>query len=293
MTTQISSFITSLETHPRATELIPLVEQLLNVDDFSLESQLTEILLDICVDNPAMIIDLWLLRGTILMEEGVSPRAISIFWEAVHIQPTDPIPWNQVIQNFISREELIHASYFLTQAILIFPDNPELSSLLQEVSSQLQINLRNPPGVSKSLITGGDPQSSGFLLNGQTPPNANVSVDVFPVSFQNPWKMTQECLEGSLSSSNQKDKQSFVTYAHSAMRELLGLDGNFREGLDQALIRLKLTDYKRPLMYLNHIRNQVTHANHIPSKKEIRKFYTLVQEIVVQYEQGHSSNLVE
>ena len=119
-------------------------------------------------------------------------------------------------------------------------------------------------------------------------PESSPSLEIFPEGFHNPWKMTQGCLNGSLSSSNQKDKQSFVTYAHSAMRELLGLDGNFRDGLDQALIRLQLTDYKQPLMRLNHTRNQVAHANYIPSKRDIQKFYTLVQEIVSQFERQYT-----
>ena len=93
-TTQISSFIATLESHPRATELIPLVEQLFNTDDFSAESQLTSILLDICPNNPSLITELWLLRGTILLEEGLTLRAISIFWEAVHVRPTEPKPWD-------------------------------------------------------------------------------------------------------------------------------------------------------------------------------------------------------
>ena len=61
VTAQITTFIASLETHPRAVELIPLVEQLLNVDDLALESQLIEFLLDICSDNPSLIAELWLL----------------------------------------------------------------------------------------------------------------------------------------------------------------------------------------------------------------------------------------
>ncbi|PWI49099.1 hypothetical protein CEE45_02850 [Candidatus Heimdallarchaeota archaeon B3_Heim] len=288
MTPQITTFISSLETHPRATELIPLVEQLLNVEDFSVESQLVAILLDICVDNPALITELWLLRGTILLEEGLLTRAVTTFWEAVHLQPEVPTPWDQVIAVFIQREELIHASFFLTKAQLLFPDNEDFTSLLLQVSQQIPITLRNPLGVSHERRNNHEQSSSTI-----PPIESNSSIldnppDIFPVTFHNPWKMMQECFKASLSSANQKDQQSFVTYAHSAIRELLGLDGNFRDGLDQVLIRLQLTDYKQPLMRMNHIRNRVAHANYIPPKKELRKLHNLVQEIVHQYELRHT-----
>ncbi|MHA2137217.1 MAG: hypothetical protein ACW98G_04995, partial [Candidatus Hodarchaeales archaeon] len=287
MAPQISAFISRLETHPRATELIPLVEQLLNVDDFSVESQLIAILIDICADNPALITELWILRGIILLEEGLSTRAVSTFWEAVHIQPAVPRPWDQVIDVFIKREELIHASFFLTKAQLIFPKNQDFISLLHEVSQQIPIYLRNPLGVTENA-----PSVTPIPLVEENAFTRDEPPVIFPITFHNPWKMMQECFDRSLSSSNQIDKQSFVTYAHSAMRELLGLDGNFRDGLDQALIRLQLTDYKQPLMRLNRIRNRVAHANYIPSKKELHKVFTLVQEIVDHYEHQKTGQVV-
>ncbi len=287
---QISSFITTLESHPRATELIPLVEQLFNVDDFSAEAQLTAILLDICGTDPSLITDLWLLRGTILLEEGLSLRAIAIFWEAVHIQPTELDPWEQVIQIFISREELINASYFLTKAQIVFPENSDLSSLLQNLTQQILMNLQNVPGVTKDGKLVSISLTSPMFQEGTRSLNRDSTLVIFPDTFHNPWKMTHECFKESNVSSNQKDKQAFITYAHSAMLELLGLDGNFREGLDQALIRFQLTTYKQPLMFLNRIRNQVVHANTIPSKKEIQRIYSLVQEIVTHFEEQFRQN---
>lgn len=274
ITTRISTFIASLESHPNATDLIPLVEQLLNVDDVSTETQLAALLMDLCSDNPDLIIDFWLLRGNILLEEGYSTRAVSVFWKAVQIQPLELSTWDQVINAFLSQEDFIYATYFLTKAQEVIPDNSNFSSMFQQSSRRVLANLQIPPGIKEVHA---DIQDSNTLLEPQSPEK------ILPPSFHNPWKMMLECFEGNKVSSNQKDKQSFVTYAHSAMRELLGLDGNFRDGLDQVLIQLRLTDYKQPLMRLNHIRNRIAHANYIPSKKELQNFYTLVHEIVIQY----------
>jgi hypothetical protein len=81
---QISSFMASLTHHPLVADLIPLVEQLLNVDDVVLENMLVSSLQQICSDNSAFLTALWTLRGTILLEEGNYSKALKIFWELLH-----------------------------------------------------------------------------------------------------------------------------------------------------------------------------------------------------------------
>jgi len=71
---QISSFMASLTHHPQAADLIPLVEQLLNVDDVITEELLVSSVLQICSDNSAFLTALWTLRVLFFLKRAIMPR---------------------------------------------------------------------------------------------------------------------------------------------------------------------------------------------------------------------------
>jgi len=143
---QISTFMASLTHHPQAADLIPLVEQLLNVEDEADEKILISSLQDICANNFAFLTALWTLRGTILLEEGNHSKALAVLWEALHFNHTIRAPWQQVIELFLNRKELIKASFFLIEAQLLFPNDSDFSSLFKHLSHQLVSSLHQHPG---------------------------------------------------------------------------------------------------------------------------------------------------
>ena len=103
-------------------------------------------------------------------------------------------------------------------------------------------------------------------------------------SVKNLWNQAQECFQEFKSAHEQIFTQAFVHYAHSTLRELFGLDGNFRAGIDQVIEQFQLTDYKQFLYWLNRLRNVVEHENYFPSEHEITKIFNQVQAILTLVE---------
>jgi hypothetical protein len=271
---QISSFMASLTHHPLVADLIPLVEQLLNVDDVVLENMLVSSLQQICSDNSAFLTALWTLRGTILLEEGNYSKALKIFWELLHFDRSLRAPWQQVIDLFIHRQELIKASFFLMEALLVFPIDSDFKQLFQHLSQQLVFQLHQRPGVKVNSSTGVSQPSvdSPSSSTNSSPPVSrpySSSRKQLPSSVLFAWDLAQQCFESYLSDQTVIYSHAFIHHVHTSARELLGLDGNFHQGLDAALRHHKLSEFRPFFSKLNHIRNTVQHDNYIPSHSEI------------------------
>lgn len=266
----------SLTHHPLAADLIPLVEQLLNVDDVVLENMLVSSLQQICSDNSAFLTALWTLRGTILLEEGNYSKALKIFWELLHFDRSLRAPWQQVIDLFIHRQELIKASFFLMEALLVFPVDSDFKQLFQHLSQQLVFQLHHRPG-SEVNSSSGDSQpsvnsSSSKELKNPSPPVSrpySSSRKQLPSSVLYAWDLAQQCFESYLSDQSVIYSHAFIHHVHTSARELLGLDSNFHQGLATALRHHKLSEFKPFFSKLNHIRNTTQHENYIPSHSEI------------------------
>ncbi|MHA1947413.1 MAG: hypothetical protein ACXADW_02110 [Candidatus Hodarchaeales archaeon] len=275
---QISSFMSSLTHHPLAADLIPLVEQLLNVDDPIREQALISSLQHICSDNSAFLTALWTLRGTILLEEGDYSKALKLFWELLHFDRSLRAPWQEVIDLFIRRQELIKASFFLMEALLVFPVDSEFRQLFQYLSRQLVVQLHHRPGVGTSSSTDQpfpSPESSSSSQDSSPPVSRPYSSSrkQLPSSVLNAWDLAQQCYDSFLSDHSAIYCQAFIHHAHTSARELLGLDGNFHQGLDKALRTHQLSDHKPFFSRLNRVRNSVEHNNYFPSQWELTELY--------------------
>ena len=285
---QISTFMSSLTHHPLAADLIPLVEQILNVEDVDNENILISSLQKICANNSAFLTALWILRGTILLEEGNYPKALKIFWEALHFNCTIRAPWQQVIELFLHRHEPIKASFFLLEALLLFPADSVFKDLFQNLSRHLVVNLHQRPGffpeiVDKSSLPAPDLSSSSQVSSTPLTRPYSSSRKQLPSSVLNAWDLAQQCFDSYLSDQSVIYSHAFIHHAHTSSRELLGLDASFHQGLDKALRKHQLTDYKPFFSRLNHIRNAIQHDNYIPSRPEITEIQEGLLSILTLY----------
>jgi tetratricopeptide (TPR) repeat protein len=282
---QISTFMASLTHHPQAADLIPLVEQLLNVDDPTSEKLLISSLQQICANNSAFLTALWTLRGTILLEEGDYSKAVSFFWEALNFDRTLRAPWQQVIDLFLHRQEPIKASFFLMEAQFLFPSDSDFQVLFHQLSQRLVSSLHHRPGIilesaNNSFLPSTELSSSS---PDSSPRSYSPSRKGLPSSVLNTWDLAKQCFDSYLSDQSVIYCQAFIHHAHTSARELLGLDGNFHQGLDKSLRDHHLSDYKLFFSKLNRTRNAVQHDNFIPSPQEVTDIYEELLAILTLY----------
>jgi hypothetical protein len=283
---RISTFVANLEYHPKADSLIPLVQQLLVVEDPFVESQLTASLHEICKENVDLIIDFWILRGFLHLEEGRDFRALPIFWKGLEYQIQSRSTWQNIIETFIHRENWIKASFFLVESLKIFPDDPHLQALFRQTSNKLLRNTQVSPGIQHKTS-----DSEEFLqvedqvkIESQSSSVGSKKRFKLSSSVQNLWEQAQECFQEFNSAHEQIFTQAFVHYAHSTLRELFNLDGSFRAGLENVIDKFQVSDYKQFLYWVNKLRNAVEHDNYFPSESEVKKIYTQVQAILSLFE---------
>ncbi len=284
---RISTFVASLEHHPQAASLIPLVEQLFSVEDPTVEVQLTTTIQDICGGNDDLLVNLWTLRGIIQLEEGQAIRALSTFWKGLHFHVHTRSSWQRVIEIFIQRQDLIKATFFLIEGQKVFPNDEDFIQLFQHISQQLFRQVQPLPGIRCSTILS-DPLlplsvNEMDIASSSSSPDRKKGLKISS-SVQNLWDQAQECFQEFKSSHEQIFTQAFVHYAHSTLRELFGLDGNFRTGIDQVIEQFQLTDYKQFLYWLNRLRNLVEQENYFPSEHEITRIYNQVRAILTLFE---------
>jgi hypothetical protein len=283
----MSALVSRLENHPRARELLPLVNEFLNSSHFSETSSITRQLLEICSTDPELFIELGIMRGLILQEEGYASKALVQFWEAIQFQATALFPWNQIISHFLKNNDLITANFFLIHAKKIFPTETIFQLLVDQISELLVQNLSLAPGFPSNepdsvyeIDTAPQipsPEVNNSLRNEGLP---HESENSFSSSIQNLWEMALECYQDIGSENSQKNTQAFIHYVHSTIREILGLQGSFREGLDEAVNRKHLLDYKQFYLDLNRLRNAVIHDNYLPSSSEVQEIYTQITSLL-------------
>jgi hypothetical protein len=141
----------------------------------------------------------------------------------------------------------------------------------------LVYQLHQPPGVKVNSSTDGSqpsansPSSSKELKNPSSPVSRPYSSSrkQLPSSVLFAWDLAQQCFDSYLSDQSVIYSHAFIHHVHTSARELLGLDGNFHQGLVTALRHHKLSEFRPFFSKLNHIRNTVQHENYIPSHSEI------------------------
>ncbi|MHA1969786.1 MAG: hypothetical protein ACW964_18580 [Candidatus Hodarchaeales archaeon] len=146
----ISHFVESLEFHPNGPAIIDIVEDILSNDSGSVSPQQVASLKRLSNNNASLLIDFWILRASILAEEGLEKEAMQLFYEASRWGPEDRNTWFRIIDFFSSRQEYLKASFFLVEA----QENLDTEGLMQDeiihLVQQLESNLALPPGIVTS-----------------------------------------------------------------------------------------------------------------------------------------------
>jgi tetratricopeptide (TPR) repeat protein len=286
----VSNFVRSLETHPNGEAIIEIVETILAADSGDIDSSHIVSLKELSNNNISLLVDFWILRGMILKEEGQDPEAVQLFFEATQWCPEDVSTWLRIADVFKAKDELLKASFFLIEAQARLETHPSITDELNSLLQQLEIRLSFPPGIPKA--------DEAVDIHAESPPNGNESEIIetydhsaaassikkpkkafqIPPEAENVWNLALECFEEGTKGENLIYLNAFIHYAHSTVREVLGLDGNFKAGLDAKVARYGLFHYQRFFNRLNSLRNAVIHDSYLLSKEEARDIHAKITE---------------
>ncbi|MHA2219764.1 MAG: hypothetical protein ACXACY_27970, partial [Candidatus Hodarchaeales archaeon] len=97
------------------------------------------------------------------------------------------------------------------------------------------------------------------------------------------WERALECFKEGTEGNNLIYLQAFIHYAHSTVRELLRLDGNFKTGLERQVAEFGLFDYKQFFVKLNRLRNAVIHDNYAVSEEEAVGIHSKLSDLINLY----------
>ncbi|MFX0124009.1 MAG: tetratricopeptide repeat protein [Candidatus Hodarchaeota archaeon] len=288
----VSSFVRSLETHPNGEAIIEIVEAILADESGVIDPSHITSLKELSNNNVSLLVDFWILRGTILIEEGRDLEAIQLFFEATQWLPDDVSTWLRIADIFKAKDDLLKASFFLTEAQTRLTPHISVTEKLDSLLSQLEVRLSFPPGIP-NLTNGEDNALVDPPRNLESELDGKIALSIIPVSsarpkgsFQIPpeaesvWNLALECFEEGTKGDNLIYLNAFIHYAHSTVREVLGLDGNFKAGLDAKVARYGLFQYQRFFNRLNSLRNAVVHENYLLSKEEAQDIHTQVTEFL-------------
>lgn len=275
----VSTFIRSLETHPKGVEIINIIEKILADESETVDPALIASLMELSNNNVALLVDFWILRGTILQEEGKSYESFHTFLEATQWQSNDASIWLRIGEYFKNNDELIKASYYFSHAQKQFNLDYNVNNELNQLKNTLENKLSLSPGiidnntVSKNNI---DLNKNSLSMNIQR----NIEI---PPNVESVWKQALECYEEAFKEGSKDDivyLQAFIHYAHSTIRELLGLNGNFHLNLEKKVAKYGLFEYKSFLTRLNKLRNEVVHKSYTPSKEIAKNIHKNTYKII-------------
>ncbi|MFX1285056.1 MAG: tetratricopeptide repeat protein [Promethearchaeota archaeon] len=276
----ISSFVKSLETHPNGTELIAIIEDILADDSAVVSSTVISSLMHLSNNNVSLLVDFWILRGSILCEEGRDHDAFRVFIEANQWKPNDPSTWLRIADFFRSHDELLKAVFFLIEARERFESSSCVTNELHQLMSQLEVVLAFPPGYKQPLIEVIEDDVEFLNLSS----NVKGSISI-PPEATSMWDLALECFEEGMKGDNLIYLNAFIHYAHSTVREILGLDGNFKAGLDRKVAQYGLFDFQPFLNRLNSLRNAVIHDNYLLSKDEAQSIHDQITHFLSSIQQ--------
>ncbi len=264
----VSNFISSLETHPRGQEVISIVEEVLADDSGTVDPVVIASLKELCNNNPSLLVDFWFLRGSILKEEGRDQEAFHVFSEATQWNPEDLGTWLRISDYFKGREELLHASFFLHEARSCLDAPAAIVDELHQVMQQLEPSLSIPPGFKTPQGENKPTSSEPVALS--LPPDESFQL---PPQASNLWDQALECFQEGVKGDDLVYLHAYIHYAHSTIREVLGLDGNFKAGLDRKVSQYGLFQFKPFFIRLNRLRNAVVHDNYLLTVEEAREVH--------------------
>ncbi|UCE14054.1 MAG: hypothetical protein JSV04_02480 [Candidatus Heimdallarchaeota archaeon] len=269
----VAAFIQSLETHPNGPQIIAVIEEIISADDVAIDPVHFASLKELSNNNVSLLVDFWILRGSILKEEGRDEEALQFFFEAPQWNPEDVRIWLRIADYFSGHGELLKATYFLTEAQkrLDSSNSSLLTDDLVQIQHQVEHNLSLPPGYHRSSAVS---PPSPFI------PSESSSKATLPLSFspdaESLWDQALECFDEGIRADKQIYLNAYVHYAHSTIRKILGLDGNFKIGLERVVAQYGLYDFKRFFLKLNHLRNATVHDNYLLSKEEAQVLHSQI-----------------
>ena len=273
----VSNFVKSLETHPNGEAIIEIVETILADDSGDIESTHITSLKELSNNNVSLLVDFWILRGMILKEEGQDPEAIQLFFEATQWVPEDVSTWLRIANIFKAKNEFLKASFFLSEAQSRIEPHSAITDELNFLLHQLELRLSFPSGIPELKNQEETDTHVNSLEDYKLSANETSTISTSPakpkVPFQIPqeaesvWNLALECYEEGTKGENLIYLNAFIHYAHSTVREVLGLAGNFKAGLDAKIARFGLFNYQRFVNRLNSLRNAVIHGNYLLSKE--------------------------
>lgn len=264
----VSSFVSSLETHPNGKEIIAIIEDILADDSGVISPALITSLKKLSNNNVSLLVDFWILRGSILKEEGRDLDSVRIFFEAIQWSPDDVSNWFRIADIFQSKGEFIKAFFFLTEAQKCLRQQNSFANELTQLMKQLEAGFTISPGYNNSQIETNIECLEPPLRS--TKPKKSLTI---PSEALNMWNQALECFEEGTTGDNLVYLQAFIHYAHSTIREVLGLDGNFKVGLDRKIAQYGLFSYERFFIKLNRLRNAVIHDDYILSEEESKEIH--------------------
>jgi tetratricopeptide (TPR) repeat protein len=271
----VSSFIQGLESHPNGEELISVIEDILAADSIVIDPVLINSLLRLSSNNLSLLVDFWILRGTILKEEGRDFDSIRTFFEAARWVPNNPGPWLRIVEIFTAQQDLLKALFFLSEAQECLDSPSAITEEIDSLMQQLEVGLAIPPGFPESLERASDPEETTL------PPSSSPKVSFnLPSQASNLWDQALECYHEGTTTDNIIYLQAFIHYAHSTVREVLGLDGNFKEGIDRKIAQYGLFEFKSFFYRLNSLRNAVIHDGYLLFKEEAIEIHDHVVEFL-------------
>lgn len=271
----VSSFVKNLETHPNGKEIIAIIENILADDSGTINPALISSLKELSNNNVSLLIDFWILRGSILKEEGRDQEAVQIFFEATQWNSSDVSTWLRIADIYKSQSELLKASFFLLEAQKRLDSQNSVTDELNHLMQQLEIPLALPPGFKKIPIE----KNEGCL---ESPKLSTEPKEYFtiPPEASTLWDQALECFEEGTKGDNLIYLQAFIHYAHSTIREVLSLDGNFKDGIERKVSQFGLFDFKPFFARLNHLRNAVIHDDYILSEEEAQEIHGQITEFL-------------
>jgi tetratricopeptide (TPR) repeat protein len=288
----VSSFVRSLETHPNGEAIIGIVETILADDSGVIDPSYIASLKDLSNNNASLLIDFWILRGSILIEEGRDPEAVRLFFEATQWLPDDVSTWLRIADIFKAKDELLKASFFLTEAQARLESHISIKDELHSLLRQLEVRLSFPPGIPPQTNEEFDGHIESHGINepeldetndlSTVPAPSAQSKESFQISpeAESVWNLAIECFEEGTKGDNLIYLNAFIHYAHSTVREVLGLDGNFKMGIDAKVAQYGLFHYQRFFNKLNSLRNAVVHDSYLLSKEEAQNIHIQVTEFL-------------
>jgi tetratricopeptide (TPR) repeat protein len=272
----VADFVNSIETHPNGARIIEIIQKIFASGLKDVDQGLITTLEQLSNSNKSLLIDFWILRAAIFKEEGRENDSIQTFIEALKWRPNDVNTWVRIADFFKDHNELLKASFFLVEAQKRLKGANTIVDEYNQVIQQLETNLNLPIGLNSSNTLGSSKREPSDQ-NSQTPqdfsltsPEQNFSL---PPSIDTVWNHADECFKEALKEENPVYLQAFIHYAHSTIGELLGLNGNFKEGLERQIAKFGFLEYKSFFLNLNRLRNEVIHDHFIPSLNVIKTIH--------------------